>query len=153
MFILTDDQDIKLNSLDVQPKVKSLLINEGMFFNNAFVTTPVCCPSRYVMLQNQPYNQLHHSYYHAKIWCHIAGHQHWLASTHTIITLMRILLNEVVMLSHGVTRMRRRLLDTTWAWLDTRLDYLVSVCMHTQWSIQWLMCWHRKSLSVETTQA
>lgn len=46
VFILTDDQDVKLNSLDVQPKVKSLLINEGTFFKNAFVTTPVCCPSR-----------------------------------------------------------------------------------------------------------
>ena len=46
VFILTDDQDVKLNSLDVQPKVKSLLIDEGTFFKNAFVTTPVCCPSR-----------------------------------------------------------------------------------------------------------
>ena len=47
VYILTDDQDIKLNSLDVQPKVKSMLIDEGLFFENAFVTTPVCCPSRY----------------------------------------------------------------------------------------------------------
>ena len=49
VYILTDDQDIKLNSLDVQPKVKSMLIDEGLFFDNAFVTTPVCCPSRYVV--------------------------------------------------------------------------------------------------------
>jgi len=50
VYILTDDQDIKLNSLDVQPKVKSMLIDEGLFFDNAFVTTPVCCPSRCVLL-------------------------------------------------------------------------------------------------------
>ena len=30
----------------MQPKVKSLLIEQGVYFENAFVTTPVCCPSR-----------------------------------------------------------------------------------------------------------
>ena len=48
VYIITDDQDIKLDSLSVQPQVKSLLIDKGMFFQNAFVTTPVCCPSRYI---------------------------------------------------------------------------------------------------------
>ncbi len=48
VYILTDDQDIKLGSLHVQPNVMSLLIEQGVFFENAFVTTPVCCPSRYV---------------------------------------------------------------------------------------------------------
>ena len=46
VYIITDDQDIKLGSLDVQPQVRSLLTEKGMFFKNAFVTTPVCCPSR-----------------------------------------------------------------------------------------------------------
>ena len=50
MFIITDDQDIKLGSLDVQPQVRSLLTEKGMFFQNAFVTTPVCCPSRYFII-------------------------------------------------------------------------------------------------------
>ena len=48
VFIITDDQDVKLGSLHVQPKVKSLLIEQGIFFENAFVTTPVCCPTRFV---------------------------------------------------------------------------------------------------------
>lgn len=47
VYIITDDQDIKLGSLDVQPQLKKLLTENGMFFQNAFVTTPVCCPSRY----------------------------------------------------------------------------------------------------------
>lgn len=46
VFIITDDQDVKLNSLSVQPKVQKLLMEEGLFFQNAFVTHPVCCPSR-----------------------------------------------------------------------------------------------------------
>ena len=46
VYIITDDQDIKLGSLHVQPKVKSLLVEQGVFFENAFVATPVCCPSR-----------------------------------------------------------------------------------------------------------
>ena len=50
VYILTDDQDVKLNSLEVQPAVHSLLVEQGLFFNNAFVTTPVCCPSRYVCI-------------------------------------------------------------------------------------------------------
>ena len=55
MYILTDDQDIKLGSLDVQPVVKSLLAEQGLFFSNAFVTTPVCCPSRLTVITNNLY--------------------------------------------------------------------------------------------------
>ena len=48
VFILTDDQDLKLGSLAFQPKVRTLLTEQGLTFNNAFVNTPVCCPSRFV---------------------------------------------------------------------------------------------------------
>ena len=47
VYILTDDQDLKLGSMDALPVVKSLMTEQGLNFENAFVTTPVCCPSRY----------------------------------------------------------------------------------------------------------
>ena len=47
VYILTDDQDIKLGGLANQTVVKQLLADKGLSFSNAFVTTPVCCPSRY----------------------------------------------------------------------------------------------------------
>ena len=47
VYIITDDQDIKLNSLNYQKKLQKSMTNEGLFFDNAFVTTPICCPSRY----------------------------------------------------------------------------------------------------------
>eukprot|EP00980_Cylindrotheca_fusiformis_P018533 scaffold6130_cov131-Cylindrotheca_fusiformis.AAC.7 len=46
LLLLTDDQDVVLGSFDHMPNVKKLLQEEGMTFENAFVHTPICCPSR-----------------------------------------------------------------------------------------------------------
>lgn len=46
MMILTDDQDVTLGGLDPMPQLKKLLADEGVTFHNAFVHTPICCPSR-----------------------------------------------------------------------------------------------------------
>ncbi|KAF3936024.1 Arylsulfatase [Dactylella cylindrospora] len=46
IFILTDDQDIEMNSLDYMPFVKKHLLDKGTLFRNHFVTTALCCPSR-----------------------------------------------------------------------------------------------------------
>jgi N-acetylglucosamine-6-sulfatase len=51
IFILTDDLDT--GSVSVMPELKSLLINQGTTFNNAFVTDPLCCPSRATFLRGQ----------------------------------------------------------------------------------------------------
>lgn len=46
LFIITDDQDITLNSISVMPNVQQELIAAGMTFDRAYVDSPVCCPSR-----------------------------------------------------------------------------------------------------------
>lgn len=46
VFILTDDQDYRLNSLDYMPFVKKHLIEKGTHYQRHFCTIAVCCPSR-----------------------------------------------------------------------------------------------------------
>lgn len=46
VFVLTDDQDVHLNSLDFMPLVRRHLIDQGTSFQRHYVTTAVCCPSR-----------------------------------------------------------------------------------------------------------
>lgn len=46
VFILTDDQDVHMNSLDYMPLLHKYLINEGTQFENHYCTVSVCCPSR-----------------------------------------------------------------------------------------------------------
>lgn len=46
VFVLTDDQDVHLSSLDYMPLVKKHLVERGTFFSRHYATTAVCCPSR-----------------------------------------------------------------------------------------------------------
>ena len=46
VFILTDDQDVELFSLDYMPKLKSLISEQGVMFSRMYAAVPVCCPSR-----------------------------------------------------------------------------------------------------------
>lgn len=46
VFILTDDQDAKLNSLDYMPSVRKHLISRGTHFKSHYCTVAWCCPSR-----------------------------------------------------------------------------------------------------------
>ncbi|KAL2679158.1 hypothetical protein Neosp_009920 [[Neocosmospora] mangrovei] len=46
VVILTDDQDLHLNSLDYLPLIKKHLTDQGTFFKRHFCTTAICCPSR-----------------------------------------------------------------------------------------------------------
>jgi len=55
ILILTDDQDVE--TLVHMPRIQALLVKQGLTFKNAFVTTPLCCPSRASILTGQyPHN-------------------------------------------------------------------------------------------------
>ncbi len=55
IIILTDDLDVK--SVELMPKIKSLLADHGTTFANYFVTYSLCCPSRSSLLRGQyPHN-------------------------------------------------------------------------------------------------
>jgi N-acetylglucosamine-6-sulfatase len=51
ILILTDDLDAR--SISHMPNLRSLLIERGTTFENAFVTNPLCCPSRATILRGQ----------------------------------------------------------------------------------------------------
>ncbi|KAJ3074013.1 hypothetical protein HDU99_001807, partial [Rhizoclosmatium hyalinum] len=53
IFLLTDDQDKHLGSLEYMPFVKKHLIEKGTVFENHFVTSAICCPSRVSVLKGQ----------------------------------------------------------------------------------------------------
>jgi arylsulfatase A-like enzyme len=46
IFILTDDQDIHLDSLQYMPFVQKHLLHQGTYFAKHYCTTAVCCPAR-----------------------------------------------------------------------------------------------------------
>lgn len=46
VFILTDDQDLQLDSLSYMPFVQKHLREQGTFYENHFVPTALCCPAR-----------------------------------------------------------------------------------------------------------
>src|SRR5215217_7237296 len=48
IFVIADDLDFA--SAQKMPEIDSLLVQEGLSFENAFVSHPVCCPSRSTIL-------------------------------------------------------------------------------------------------------
>src|SRR5215203_7056264 len=51
VFILTDD--MRQDDLKYMPKTRDLLGDQGMQFTNAFVSNPLCCPSRATIMRGQ----------------------------------------------------------------------------------------------------
>ncbi|KAF5284165.1 hypothetical protein FQR65_LT00165 [Abscondita terminalis] len=57
IFILTDDQDLLLQSMVAMPHIRKVIADEGVTFTNAFVNSPICCPSRSTILTGKyPHN-------------------------------------------------------------------------------------------------
>jgi N-acetylglucosamine-6-sulfatase len=51
VLVVTDDQ--RWDTLGAMPRLTSLVAREGVTFENAFVPTPICCPSRASLLTGQ----------------------------------------------------------------------------------------------------
>jgi N-acetylglucosamine-6-sulfatase len=51
VFILADD--MRADDFEYMPQTRQLLAEEGLAFDNAFVTTSLCCPSRASILRGQ----------------------------------------------------------------------------------------------------
>ncbi|KAK5171835.1 uncharacterized protein LTR77_003471 [Saxophila tyrrhenica] len=50
IFIMTDDQDLHMNSIDYQPAVQKHFAAEGSFYSRHYCTISICCPSRVSLL-------------------------------------------------------------------------------------------------------
>jgi N-acetylglucosamine-6-sulfatase len=57
VFVLSDDEDLGIHAS--MPKVKALVEDQGVVFEDFFATYPLCCPSRASILRGQyPHNTL-----------------------------------------------------------------------------------------------
>ncbi|KAK9778990.1 hypothetical protein SCAR479_04226 [Seiridium cardinale] len=57
VFILSDDQDLTMDSVSYMPLLKSHIVDKGASFDNHFTTTAICCPSRVALWTGkQPHN-------------------------------------------------------------------------------------------------
>lgn len=57
IIVLTDDQDLQLDSVSYMPLLQKHIIDEGTSYTNHFTSTAICCPSRVALWTGkQPHN-------------------------------------------------------------------------------------------------
>ena len=66
IFMILDDMDSMLNATSVMPHYLQRFRDEGLFFKNAFVASPKCCPSRTSLLAGRFSHNLNDT---AQGWC------------------------------------------------------------------------------------
>jgi arylsulfatase A-like enzyme len=59
VFIVTDDLDAKLNTIDYMKNLQELMIARGTSIDDFLISSSVCCPSRATILRGQ-YTHSHH---------------------------------------------------------------------------------------------
>ncbi len=84
VLVMTDDQALSQVGPEYMPRVTKLLADHGTTFENAFLTTPLCCPSRAGLLTGQyghnngvltsSYHYLHRKGNVLPAWLHRAGY-------------------------------------------------------------------------------
>ena len=50
IFLLTDDQDLRLGSMQAMPFTMEHIMHAGANVSNFFIHTPICCPSRTTLM-------------------------------------------------------------------------------------------------------
>ena len=58
VFILTDDQDKMFNSTSVMKNLNKYINGGGIEFENGFISTPICCPSRTESISGRNYHNI-----------------------------------------------------------------------------------------------
>jgi arylsulfatase A-like enzyme len=53
VFILTDDLDAELGTINYMPHLQELLVAQGLTVDDFFISQPICCPSRATFLRGQ----------------------------------------------------------------------------------------------------
>lgn len=65
IFIMTDDQDLHMNSIQYQPGVQKHFAEQGTFFSKHYCTISICCPSRVSLLTGKAAHKYVHEAYMA----------------------------------------------------------------------------------------
>ncbi|XP_073828460.1 N-acetylglucosamine-6-sulfatase-like [Musca autumnalis] len=88
LFILTDDQDVILNGMHPMRNVRNLIGSAGATFENAYTSSPLCCPSRASILTGK-YAHNHLTFNNSKSGGCYGSHWRSKEEKHSLATLLQ----------------------------------------------------------------